>query len=114
LPVVSPDRQSESPNVDAILETMKTVIDQCKAEGVFDPDLDSAMATRLLLSIFSSIVEKASRVPPEPPAGAGRDSGRDTGKSPSIVEEMSNVFRVIVRGFAREGIDRSCLDITGA
>jgi AcrR family transcriptional regulator len=98
LPVVSPEGQGESPHVDAILDAMKTVIDQCKAEGVFDPDLDSDFATRLLLSMFSSIVEKASRMPPDPSA---------------IVEGMSKVFRIIVRGFAREGIDRSCLDITG-
>jgi AcrR family transcriptional regulator len=107
-PVVFPDGQSESPRVDTILEVMKTVIEQCKAEGVFDPDLDSDLATRLLLSMFSSIVEKVSRMPPEPSA----EAGRDTGKSPAIIEEMSNAFRIILRGFAREGIDRSCLDIT--
>jgi hypothetical protein len=59
--------------------------------------------------MFSSIVERASREPPETSAGAGRDAG----KSPAIVKDMASVFRVIVRGFAKEGIDRSYLDITG-
>ena len=101
LPIVSLEEQSKSPSVDAILETMKTIIDQCKAEGVFDPSLDSAMATRLVLSMFSTIVENASRIPPE------------ARKSPVIIEEMKNAFQVIIRGFAKEGIDRSLLDITG-
>jgi len=99
LPLVSMEEQSLSPNVDAILDSIKAIIDRCKAEGVFDPALDSAMATRLLLSMFSVTVENAARIPAE------------VRKSPIIIEEMKNVFQVIVRGFAKEGIDRSCLDI---
>jgi len=101
LPIVSLEEQSKSPSVDAILEAMKTIIDQCKAEGVFDSALDSAMATRLLLSMFSVIVENAARIPPE------------ARKSPVVIEEMKNAFQVIIRGFAKEGIDRSRLDIMG-
>jgi len=101
LPLVSLEEQSKSSSVDAILGAMKTIIDQCKAEGVFDPALDSAMATRLLLSMFSVIVENAARIPPE------------ARKSPVVIEEMKNAFQVIIRGFAKEGIDRSRLDIAG-
>jgi hypothetical protein len=86
--------------VDAILESIKTIIDQCKAEGVFDPALDSAMATRLLLSMFSVIVENAARVPPQ------------ARKSPALIEEMTGAFQIIIRGFAGQGVDRSRLDIT--
>jgi len=100
LPVVSAEDQSKSFHVNAIIEAIKTIIDQCKAEGVFDPDLDSAMATRLLLSMFSVIVERAAHVPPK------------IRKSPAVINEMSNAFQIIIRGFTREGIDRSCLDIT--
>ena len=99
LPIVSPEEQSKSPYVDAILDAMKTIIDQCKAEGIFDPKLDSDMATRLLLSTFSIIVENAARIPAE------------MRKSPVVVEEMTNVFQIIIRGFARDGIDRSCLEL---
>jgi len=100
LPFVSLEEQSKSPSVDAILESMKTIIDQCKAEGIFDPGLDSAMATRLLLSMFSIIVENAARIPPE------------ARKSPAIIEEMTGAFQIIIRGFSREGVDRGRLDIT--
>jgi len=100
LPIVSLEERSKSPYVDAILEAMKTIIDQCKSEGVFDPGLDSAMATRLLLSMFSIIVENAARIP------------REARKSPAIIEEMAHAFQVIIRGFAKEGIARSCLNIT--
>ena len=102
LPIVSSEKQNQSPYVDGILDAMKMIIDQCKAEGTFDPDLDSAMATRLLLSTFSIIVENAANVPSE------------TRKSPAAIEEMTNVFRIIIRGFAKEGIDRSSLDILSA
>ena len=100
LPMVSLEEQSKSPKVDAILESIRAIIDQCKAEGFFDPNLDSAMATRLLLSMFSITVENAARIPPE------------ARKSPVIIDEMKNAFQIIVWGFAKEGIDRSSLDIT--
>jgi AcrR family transcriptional regulator len=101
LPIVSLEEKDESLQVDAILKTMKTIIDQCKDEGVFDPALDSAMATRLLLSMFSITVENAARLPCE------------ARNSPALIDEMKNTFQIIIRGFAKEGIDRSRLDITG-
>jgi AcrR family transcriptional regulator len=102
LPIVSynNNEQSNSPNVDAIINTMKSIINQCKDEGVFDPSLDLNMATRLLLSMFSIIVENAARLSSE------------ERKSPVIIEEMQQAFQIILRGFAREGIDRTCLDIS--
>jgi hypothetical protein len=98
LPIDSQET-GKSPYVDAILEAMKTIIDQCKAEGIFAPDLDAAMATRLLLSLFSIIVGNAARIPPE------------ARKSPALIEEMTKSFQIIIYGFAREGVDRSCLDL---
>ena len=99
LPLVTPAEQSKSPHVDAIINAIKKVIDQCKAEGIFDPDLDSSLATRLLLSVFSVIVENAARMPPE------------MRKSFAVRNELAKTFQIIIRGLARDGIDRSCLDI---
>ena len=99
-PMISLDEQRKSFNVDIILESMKVIIDQCKDEGVFDPDLDSYMATRLLLSMFSVTIENAARMPAE------------ARKSPIIVEEMKNAFQIIIRGFAKEGINRELLVIS--
>ncbi|MCL2805767.1 MAG: TetR/AcrR family transcriptional regulator [Treponema sp.] len=101
-PFVSLQKQkhSKSPFLETILTTMKTIIDQCKAEGIFDPNLDSEMATRLLLSMFSSSVDNAARM-----------SG-ESKKTKLLLDEMRKTFQVIINGFAREGIDRSCLDIS--
>jgi len=99
-PFVSIEEQSQSPNVDSILAIMKTLIDQCKSEGIFDPNLDSEMATRLVLSMFSSIIDNTARLPIE------------ARKSPAFLKEMSKAFQIIIYGFAREGINRSSLDIT--
>jgi AcrR family transcriptional regulator len=101
MPLVSLEEQSKSSYVDAILASMKNIIDQCKADGLFDPALDSVKATRLLLSMFSITVESAARVPHE------------IRKSPAIIDELKSAFQVIIRGFAKEGVDRSCLDFTG-
>jgi len=101
LPIFPLKEQDKSPSVNAILEAMKSLIDQCKDEGVFDPGLDSALATGLLLSMFCMIMENAARIPPE------------SRKSPALIEEMTRVFQLILFGFAREGIDRSCLELNG-
>jgi hypothetical protein len=90
----------KSPNIDTIIESMKNLIEQCKAEGVFDPALDSTMATRLLLSMFSIIItEKAAHISVK------------NKKFPGLIEELTNSFQIIIRGFAKEGIDRSALNI---
>jgi len=101
LPIVSLEGQKKSSSVETIIEMIKTIIDKCKADGFFDPGLDSVMATRLLLSIFSVTVENAARIP------------RKARKSPAIIEEITKAFQIIIRGFAREGIGRSDLNITG-
>jgi len=100
LPFVSMEEQSKSPNVDSILTIMKTLIGQCKTEGFFDPGLDSEMAIRLLLSMFSNTIDNTARLPIE------------ARKSPAILKEMAKAFQIIVYGFAKEGIPRSRLNIT--
>jgi len=99
-PFVSMEEFGKSPNIDAILDSLKAIINQCKCEGYFDPALDSATATRLLLSLFANSVDHASRLPPE------------VRKSPALMNEMKKAFQIIIYGFAKEGTDRSLLDIT--
>jgi AcrR family transcriptional regulator len=99
LPMVSLEEQTNSMHIDAIINTLRKIIDQCKGEGVFDPALDSNMAIRLILSMFSINIENAARLTPE------------ARKSPAVIEEMQNAFQIVIRGFAKEGIDRSCLSI---
>ncbi|MDR1863615.1 MAG: TetR/AcrR family transcriptional regulator [Treponema sp.] len=80
-------------------DLIKNLIDQGKEEGTFDQDIDAARVTRIILSLFSYIVETVSKVP------------RTLRKSPVIVDEMKAVFQIVFRGIAREGIDRSRLDL---
>ena len=91
--------EQKSPYGDAIIGVIKNIIDQCKAEGVFDPDLDSVKATRLLLLMFSVIIDNIVRMPVQ------------DRKSPAIIEEIKTALRIIIRGFASDGIDRKCLDM---
>jgi AcrR family transcriptional regulator len=101
IPIVSFENHDLSSYVDTILTTLKTLFDQCKAEGFFSPTLDSSMATRLLLSVFSIMVENAARLPAK------------TRKSSTIITGMTNSFQILIWGFAKEGVDRSSLDISG-
>jgi AcrR family transcriptional regulator len=102
-PVSLSKNQNASLYTDAIIDAMKNIIDRCKDEGIFDPRLDSALATRLLLSVFTVIMEKA--------AFSLADTPQDR-ISAAVVDEMAHAFQIIVRGFAKEGIARSRLDIT--
>jgi AcrR family transcriptional regulator len=78
-------------------DLIKNLIEQGKEEGTFEEDVDAARVTRIILSLFSHIVETVSRVPME------------LRRSPVIVDEMKNIFQILFRGIAREGIDRSLL-----
>jgi AcrR family transcriptional regulator len=80
-----------------LFDLIKNLIEQGKEEGVFDQDIDAARVTRIIFSLFSYIVETVSKVP------------RELRRSPVIVEEMKNIFQILFRGIAREGIDRSKL-----
>jgi len=59
-------------------------------------------AIHMILLLFSTIVQNATRLSPE------------ARNSPAMVREMTDTFQIIIRGFAREGLDHSRLDIMGA
>jgi len=99
-PFVSLEEYGKSDNVNAILETLTAIIEQCKAEGMFDAELDATLATSLLLSMFSNFVDSTARLPIE------------TRKSPETINNMIKSFRILIRGFAKEGIDLSSIDFT--
>jgi len=92
----------KSPRVGAIVGAIRDMVDECKAEGAFDPGLDSGAAVGLVLSVFSTIMGNVARLPPE-----ARDPG-------AMLGEMTRAFQIIVRGFAREGVAHARLDIAGA
>ena len=92
--------QSVSIHVDAILGVLNGIFEQCKAEGIFDPDVDTSMVTRLVLSIFFQTIEKAARL------------SQEQRKSPAIIEEMTAAFQLIIRGVAKEGVPYNLLNIS--
>jgi len=92
----------KSPHVGAIIKIIYGMIEQCKAEGIFDPKLDSADAVRLIFSMFSTIIGNVAGLPA---------SARN---SPAMLGEMTNAFQIIIRGLAREGVEHSRLDIGAA
>jgi len=90
----------KSPHIGAILAAIHAMIEQCKAEGVFASSLNSSKAVRMMLLLFSTIVQNTAKLPPE------------TRNSPAMIREMTNTFQIIIRGFAKEGVEHSKLDIT--
>jgi AcrR family transcriptional regulator len=78
---------------------IRDMIGQGIAEGTFDPRTDSAMVARTLLSLFSTVVENTTKMP------------KDTRHTRFIIDELTGVFQIILRGIARDGLDRSLLDL---
>jgi AcrR family transcriptional regulator len=68
-------------------------------EGFFDHEISADMVSRTILSFFSFIVENAAKQP------------RAARKSHFIIEEMSNLLKVIFFGIVRKDWDRSNLSI---
>jgi AcrR family transcriptional regulator len=97
--IITLEKQDKSYYLDTILTVIRTLIDQCKDEGVFNPGLDSALATRLVLSVFSIIIENAADLPSE------------VRGSPAVIDEMTSTFQIILHGFAKEGMSHSLLDL---
>ena len=79
---------------------IKDMIDQGIAEATFDAGTDSDMVTRTIISLFSYIVENAAKLP------------KNERTSMAVIEETRNVFQIILRGIASEGIDRSCFNLS--
>jgi len=93
-------RKVESPHIGAIFAALHAMVEQCKADGIFDSGLDSAKAVQMMLLLFSDIIRDASSLP------LGERN------SPAIVGEMTKTFQILIRGFASEGTEHSLLDIT--
>jgi len=81
---------------------IKDILEQGISEGSFDAGTDSDMVTRTIISLFFYIVENAAKLP------------KSEMTSSAVLEEMRNVFQIILRGIAREDIDRSCLYLSGS
>jgi len=99
LPADPREAEIKSPYIDSIITAMRAMLEQCKAEGVFDPDLNCDDAVRMLLAMFSNIVRNSAKLPP------------DAGSPHEMISEMTDTFRLVIRGFAKEGVEHSLVDI---
>jgi AcrR family transcriptional regulator len=97
---VKESEREEEHYTSVFFDLIKELIEQGKREGTFDPDIDAARVTRIVFSVFSYIVESVAKVP------------KEVRKSPVIIDEMKNIFEILFRGIAREGLDRSLLVLT--
>jgi AcrR family transcriptional regulator len=76
---------------------LKKMIEQAESEGIFEQDIESDLVVRAIIAIFSQAVESAAKLP------------RTARKSALVINELKTIFQIMLRGIAREGIDRTRL-----
>jgi AcrR family transcriptional regulator len=99
VPFIPLGEQGQPHYTHIFFDMIKRMIDQGKDEGIFDPAMNSVMAARTFLSLFSYIVENAAKMP------------KEIQRSPAVIEEMTTIFQIILRGLAKDGIDRAMLTL---
>jgi AcrR family transcriptional regulator len=78
---------------------IRDMIAQGIAEGTFDPEVDSAMIARTILSLFSTVIANSAKVP------------KNIRNTRFIIDEITRLFQIMIRGIARDGLDRTLLDL---
>lgn len=78
---------------------IRDMIAQGIAEGTFDPGVDPVMIARTILSLFSTVIENSARM------------SQNTRSSWFIIDEITKLFQILIRGIARDGLDRSLLNL---
>lgn len=98
-PAGDPAVAADSPYI--FYTMIRDMIRQGIQEGAFDPAINPGMIARIMLSLFSYIVENVAKMP------------KGEQKSQFIIAEVKHIFEILLRGIAREGFDRSCLILPG-
>jgi AcrR family transcriptional regulator len=78
---------------------IRDMIAQGIAEGTFDPSIDPTMIARTILSLFSTVIENSAKMP------------KDVRNSRFVIDELTKIFQIMIRGIARDGLDKSLLDL---
>jgi AcrR family transcriptional regulator len=78
---------------------IRDMIAQGVAEGTFDSAIDPSMIARTILSLFSTVIENSAKMP------------KNARNARFIIDELTKLFQIMLRGIAREGLERSCLDL---
>jgi AcrR family transcriptional regulator len=80
---------------------IRDMIAQGIAEGTFDAAADPALFARTILTLFSTVIESTARTP------------RSARNAQLLINELTQLFQILIRGIARDGLDRSLLDLPG-
>ena len=102
-PFISPNdgvQNSSNPSY-PFFNMIKNLIEQGMEEGIFDPQINPIIICHTILSIFSLIVEN--------PGSRDAESGEFIDIYADKIEEMRNIFQIMLRGIAHEDIDRTLL-----
>jgi AcrR family transcriptional regulator len=78
---------------------LKDITEQGINEGVFDPSINAGTISHVIITIFSYIVDNSAKIT------------RDSQTALSVINEIKNIFEIILRGIAKEGIPRSLFSL---
>ncbi|MDR0624489.1 MAG: TetR/AcrR family transcriptional regulator; helix-turn-helix transcriptional regulator [Treponema sp.] len=95
-PFLSLEEQTKPLTIFEFYTAIQDMIAQGIAEKTFEADTDPAMIARTLLSLFSVVIENAAKMP-------------KGSRKVQFMEELTKIFQTILRGIAREDLDRSLL-----
>jgi AcrR family transcriptional regulator len=96
-PFLSLEDENKPLTIFEFYTAIRDMIAQGISEGTFDSDADPAMISRTILSLFSVVIENIAKLP------------KGARNFHFIMDELTKIFQIILRGIAREGLDRSLL-----
>jgi AcrR family transcriptional regulator len=85
----------------ALLSIIESMLENGVEAGFFDSSIDTREIAGIIMSLFSYIVENAARLP------------KESRRSVSIIRELRSIFEIILRGIAKDGVDKSVLKLPG-
>jgi AcrR family transcriptional regulator len=101
-PFISVDDDEYGPSIASfeLFNMIRNIIKAGIDEGIFERDVNPTLITHTLISLFSLLLENAAK------------SLKDPREIDAVVfDEMRNIFQIILRGIAREGVERSRLTL---
>jgi AcrR family transcriptional regulator len=86
-----------------LFNMMRDMIQAGIDDGTFERDVNPTLIAHTIISLFSLLMDNAVRF-----------SKKSRGIDVVLFDEMQNVFQIVLRGIAREGVDRSRLTLEDA
>jgi AcrR family transcriptional regulator len=93
-PINESPEKTESGSPFVIYTMIEKLIEQGRAEGIFENDINPRFITRTILFIFSYIVENTVKMP------------KSSRNIRTMLEDLKSLLQMILRGITVEGVDR--------